>query len=471
MHSTPYDDEIQALLESLSGKKASAEGMAAMLVRLSPQLTIPPHLVELINILEASAHTPQKVLLSMPPQHGKSTTIKHAFPYLLNIDPSRTHAYITYADRLTKTQARGIRKLCQLAGVEMDKGAKALDHWHTPEGGGVIATSCPDGSLTGKKVDGLMVIDDPFKGRTDAESPVMREKVWEFFTDAAGTREHSTTSHVVVHTRWHEDDLIGRIKRELMHEGWKYINLPALNQKGEALWPDVHSKQFLENQRKKLGEYSFHSLYQGEPRPRGTALFQEPARYTAPTDDETWATFLEGKTVLVAVDPAASQKTSADYSVILTLAVQGRGVDMRGWVIDVQRIQRTVPDVVDMVAKTRAKFKCPVAVEAVGGFKAVPQMLERIDPTLKVGKTIIEIHPTVDKFQRAQPTAAAWNREKVLVPNNTEWAEVFIDEVLSFTGLGDRHDDQVDALSHAWNTVAGLRRPNRGVRASFSAFG
>lgn len=469
---TPYDDEIQALRESLFGVKDNKEGLAEFLLKASPDLSVPDHLKPLIKVLEDSLDKPQKVCLSMPPQHGKSTTIKHAIVYSVKRKPERTNAYVTYADELTRDQAIDMRRLCEVAGIHC---TGRITHRKTPQGGGIIATSV-GGSLTGKKVDGMLVIDDPFKGREDSESPTMRKRVWDFFTTVARSRRHKTTSTIIVHTRWHQDDLIGRIEKDLQKEGWVFINLPAIGEDGTALWPEGHSLASLEEERQALGPYDFEALYQGNPRPRGNTLFIEPARFVLPDPSESnyserMATFLHGKTLILSVDPAATKKTSADHSVILTLATEGRGKNMRGWIIDVKRVQTTVPEVVDLIIETRKRYNCRVAVEAVGGFKAVPQMLERIDPTLKVGKTIKEIHPTTDKFQRAQPVAAAWNDERILVPSNTPWAEPFVDEVLAFTGLGDRFDDQVDALSHGWNTLAGMKGVFRGVKRSYRTLG
>ena len=251
----------------------------------------------------------------------------------------------------------------------------------------------------------------------------------------------------VIHTRWHEDDLIGRLSKL---EGWTVINLPALaeendilgRQPGEALWPDMYSAQKLEAIREARGIFVFAALYQGAPRPRGGALFGEPHYYDPAT------TSFEGCTISISADPAASEKTSADWSAAVVLSVRGQGDDRVGYVRHVYRKQVPIPTfVADLKSLQQTWGNAGVKVESVGGFKAIPQMLRALGL-----ERIEEIAPVGDKFTRAQPAAAAWNAARILVPSDAPpWLGPFLDEVLKFTGVKDAHDDQVDALSQGWN--------------------
>ena len=469
MNQTPFDDEIRLLLEDRVGKRVRLEGLQGFILRMSPQLKACRHLDPLLKALEYSPKKEKRILVSYPPRHGKTTTISHAFGHYMTKDPTKTHAYVTYSGDLTKSKSRQIRRIAVDAKVQLAKGSKSLNEWRTVEGGGMLATSI-GGSLTGQGITGTMVVDDPFKGREDADSPAQREKVWEWFTDVAYTRLEPGSSCIVVATRWNEDDLIGRLEKEFPND-WKVINVPAIDEEGNALWPEMYPLEKLEEIRGILGDYSFESLYQGRPRPRGANIFKDPARYLLPTTDGEWIRFMEGKYLIISVDPAATAKTSADYSVALVLAKDSLGPEGKGWVLDVSRAQTTVPAFVDVIRGKWEKWRCKIAVEAVGGFKAVPQMLEQIDPSLKVGKTIIEIHPTRDKHLRAQAVAAAWNSGRVMIPVNAPWTQLFLDEVLGFTGLGQRYDDQVDALAHAWNTLSTMKTRRRGYRFADGPFG
>ena len=192
---------------------------------------------------------------------------------------------------------------------------------------------------------------------------------------------------------------------------------------------------------------------------------------------------------MIACDPAASGATHADYSAIVVMAADGLGPEAKTWVLQVKRGQWEIPRVVKELVEVQKRWKCLIAVEAVAGFKAVPQMLKHVDPSLR----ILEIHPTTDKFTRAQPVGAAWNAGNVLVPigygedgpqmvdgqgnkigndATPKWVDPFISEVMAFTGVKDPADDQVDGLAHCWNSFASAvkRKPRRSRRAQ-GAFG
>ena len=107
-------------------------------------------------------------------------------------------------------------------------------------------------------------------------------------------------------------------------------------------------------------------------------------------------------------------------------------------------MQVEVPALARELRGLQLAWGCPVGVEAVGGFKAVPQMLRQIDRGLRV----IELQPRGSKFTRAQTAVAAWNDGRIRVPLQAPWVAPFLREVQAFTGVGDEHDDQVDALAH-----------------------
>jgi phage terminase large subunit-like protein len=152
-------------------------------------------------------------------------------------------------------------------------------------------------------------------------------------------------------------------------------------------------------------------------------------------------------------DPAASEKTTADDGAMLLLECEGSGPDMRCHVGDVHKGQWTVPQYVRELKAFQAKHGGVATwVESVSGFKAVVQMLKEIDPDLNV----LEDFPEGDKFQRAQPSAAAWARGLVTVPpaESVEWdVKGFLREVQRFTGVGSRKDNQVDCLTGAYNVA------------------
>lgn len=456
--------EQQDLAELLADQ-TEAESLADFIRRVTPHHQPPRHLLPIIEQFEAArlraltGGGPIRVCISMPPRHGKSETIFNGLAWWMAHVPADTHAYLSYSVDQARSQSRKIRRRAIDGGVALDPAMANLSEWRTTSGGGLFSSGV-DGPLTGKGITGVAVIDDPFKGRADADSTAIRDNVWDWFTSVVMSRLEDA-SVIVVHTRWHEDDLIGRLAKE---PGWTIINLPAIAEQddslgrapGEALWPDVRPLPMLLEQRA-LDGFNFDALYQGRPRPRGATVFKEASYYDSGTFDRT------GWRVVIYADPAASKKTTANHSAILALAVRGYGIGMEGRILEVYRKQRTIPEFVRDLIEFQARHGHAIAnVESVAGFKAVAQMLREIDPALQVK----ECTPLGDKFQRAQPAASAWNGDpgdpkavpmrppvppRLLVPIRAVWLKDFMSEVKSFTGVNDAADDQVDCLSGAWN--------------------
>ncbi len=439
---TPEEEELERLLLA----EAAAPGLAEFIRRISPHHPPPPHLAPVIAALERARHAPQQVVISMPPGHAKTTLVCHAIAWWLTMYPADTCSYSSYNEKQAMGPSVTARTLAMKAGVRISEETNNKTEWRTPEGGGLYASGL-DGGLTGKRIKGLLFVDDPFKGPVDANSQGGRDAVWDWFQSVAMLRLEDA-SVFVIHTRWHEDDLIGRLVKQ---GGWEVINLPALAEEndlldrepGEALWPDMYSVEKLEAIREARGIFVFSALYQGAPRPRGGALFGEPAYY------DPASTSFEACRIVIAADPAASEKTSADWSAAVVISIRGRGDDAVGYLRHVYRKQVAIPDFVKALHSLQQTWgNAGVKVESVGGFKAIPQMLRALGL-----KRIEEITPVGDKFTRAQPVAAAWNTGRLLVPSDSPpWLGQFLDEVMKFTGVKDAHDDQVDALAHAWNS-------------------
>jgi predicted phage terminase large subunit-like protein len=443
--------EKQARARQLLQRLHGGEMLADFIRRLSPYRPPPRHFEPVIRLIERAARGEQvRAAISMPPRHGKTTLFQHAFPWWLTRAPADTCGYFSYSDTQARSKSRVAREIAVRSGIKLAEDSASTAEWRTPVGGGLLAGGI-GGGLTGKGVSGLMMVDDPYKNRKEADSDLIREQVWEWFTEVVMTRLEGA-SVFVVHTRWHPDDLIGRLEKQ---GDWEIVNLPALAEEndplgrefGEALWPERYPVRKLEKIRKILGEFSFAALYQGRPRPRGAKVFGEPHYYDPATTD-----FSECRAGIGA-DPAASEKTSADYSAAVAGRFRGSDEKKVLYIREVYRHQVQVPQFVnDLRAMQDRNDNCSAAVEGAGIGKAVVQTLKAVDPNLRVKES-----PAVgDKFQRAQGVAAAWNDGRVLVPlGSPPWLKVFLKEVSGFTGVRDDFDDQVDGLSHLWNADEG----------------
>lgn len=394
-----------------------------------------PHWLEPVAdaFRRADAGEPVRALLSVPPQFGKTELALHGLTWLQGRNPRRRSAYASYNITRGQRMSRRARQLAQRSGIAIAQDARAAGYWETAEGGYLIGTGI-GGALTGFAVDGVLVVDDPHKDRRDANSPVMREHVWDWYTDVARTRVHPGASIFVIHTRWHTDDLIGRLAE---HEGWETINLPALDDEGRSLAPELKSAEFLEDVRREVGEYTWWSLYQGQPRPKGGELFGTPATCRMKDIPPVGQ-------MAIGLDLAYSAKTSADYSVAVVL----RRANGKAWVVHVERHQKSTEHMAPILVGLQARYPGAKTMWDAGGTEVgVAKLLNAMGAR-------IGTRPAVrDKYVRAQPAAAAWRAGDIVVPTDAPWAGKFLDEVQRFTGLDDKHDDQVDALASAFDTL------------------
>jgi predicted phage terminase large subunit-like protein len=456
-------DEREEFL-ALSELRHGGEGLADFIARIAPGEAPPRHLMPLIEAIERARRERVRVCISMPPRHGKTVTILRAIVWWLLRTPADTCGYFSYNHDIARSKsriARDIARTCALqlsdpndeVRLELASDKNALQEWRTRAGGGLLAGGA-GGGLTGQGITGFICVDDPFKNPQDAESLARREDVWEWFNAVVFTRlEHASV--IVVHTRWNDDDLIGRLEKQ---GGWEILKLQAICEgegdplgraRGEALWPERFPAEELGTKpdqpgtvRGQIGEFLFAALYQQDPRPRGATIFG-PAFYYDPQKLD-----LTEARIMIGGDPAATKKTTADYSVLVAMAVWGYDAEMRAAILEVYRKQKTIPDFVSDALEFQSRWPgAEIVIEAVAGFKSVPDLLLDIDPTLPVKG----ITPLGDKFQRAQPYAAAWNGGRVLVPVGAPWVKAYVQELKVFTGVNDLKDDQVDASAHAWN--------------------
>lgn len=390
--------------------------------------------------------------MSVPPRHGKTETVLHAIAWWLARRPEDTLAFVSYASQFAESKSLLARSYAQTAGVPLHSERNTLAEWRTTSLGGLLTTGI-GGPLTGQGCR-LAIIDDPIKNRAEAESALIRQRTWDWFTSTLWTRIEPGGSCLVVHTRWHEDDLIGRLSRgEMEGVPWEIVNLPAITESDDgevALWPERWPVSELRVKRA-ANEYDWHALFQGSPRARGGEVFRTPTRYqTARRDDAR---------IVLAVDPAGTESTRADWTVAVALAVRGYGETTEADVIDVLRLRAETGEVArELHAFQRRHGGATLHIESSRDGKAIARTLRQIAP----GLLLNEVAPRGDKFVRAQPVATAWNAGRVRVPsdgNAHPWVGAFLQTVLRFTGVSDAHDDDVDALAHAWNAGAQSAKP------------
>ena len=427
---TPAEqEELDAHLSQLAD--GPPEGLMDFIPWLSPKFQAPHHLEPLIEALERSRKEPIRLVVSVSPRMGKTETLLHYLAWCLSHDPSEQIAYISHTDRLAKKKAAKARQLAAEAGVPISKDTKAKSDWTTGVGdGGVWATS------TGGAIVGLgftkILVDDPVKGRADAESPLQRENDWEWFNGDLFNRLEPNGSVIVNMARWHPDDLSGR----LIEEGWEYINLAAITDEGESLWPERWPLERLMEIKEK-SEYDWLSLYMGTPRARSGAVFEGVTYYQQLPPQMT---------VAIGTDLAYSAKTHADWSVAVVL-----GEYNGDWyVLDVIRKQVKADVFADDLIGLQKKYPgAPVR------WHCSTTEMGTADLMRKLGVNLWGVLAQQDKFIRAQPLAVKWKNGKILVPQKAPWLADYLAEMSKFTGISDPHDDLVDATSSAFSLLPG----------------
>lgn len=421
---------------------------------VSPQLHSPVHLERLTCILERALTETVEVCVSVPPRHGKTTTVCHWVAWALARDPTLTILYASYAHGFAAKQVRKIRRLALKWGVVLGE-TKRADEWTTAEGGGVKAAGV-GGQITGEGFR-LIVVDDPHKNRAEAESRIIREGVCEGFRDDVYTRQDPAgTSCVVVHTRWHEDDLIGELTRAKRDDGdpepFDLVNLPAVDGKGNALAPALWPIEKLVKLQKRIGPYAWEGLYQGRPQPRGGRVFGDAVLWSGAPP--------QGLQVTIGVDLTHTAKRRSDWNAAV---VMGRepGTE-RAFVLDVRRMQGRLTDVtrdgsvIDegfarQLAELGRKYSGARFVMYTGRDEELVLLLLS---QLREHAVHIEATPAInDKLHRAAPYAARWNRGEVLVPRDAGWASGFVGEHVPFSGAPGDRDDQIDAAAAAHDAL------------------
>ena len=275
--------------------------------------------------IEAFGDRDYKVLLVfVPPRHGKSELCSIGFPaWYLGRNPTKEIITVSYSAELAQDFGGKTRSIVSgeaypyiFGGITLKEDEQAKAKWRTSEGGSYTSVGV-GGAITGRGAD-VLLFDDPIKNREEAESAVYREKVWQFFTSTAFTRLEPRGVVVVILTRWHVDDLAGRIlANPELSKRCKVIHFPAIathrelrRKEGEALWPERFDINALQEIKNTIGPYDFQSLYQGSPVLTEKQEFN-PAWFQKITEQEV---DLKRTERYLTVDTAISKSSQADFT-------------------------------------------------------------------------------------------------------------------------------------------------------------
>lgn len=454
------------------------------------------HLVLLNRILMAAAAGEawaSRVIIQMPPRHGKSEFVSGYFPaWYLGLHPDRKVLMTSYGDDLAAHWGQQNRDLLaehgpSLFGVRVRQDSSAKGRWLLQRRKGTMTSAAMGGTITGRGGH-LLIVDDPIKNDVDALSPTMRERNKNWYRSTFRTRLEQPGAIVVIQTRWHQDDLAGWLQRE-DGEDWLVISLPAIAEQdeaiylpddpttpawtrraGEALWPEMHPLSELESVRASLGGPNGHwwlALYQQRPTALGggilkpaelrtyerVAMADGSSAYVLDTPGGPRTVRHNALRLFSTMDLATSVKTAADYSVVGVFGADGPDL----LALDVLRGKWEGPDLPRIAARVWEAYRpAYIGVESVGFQQSTVQDMRRGDPYARPLRPPLPVKPLLpqgDKVSRALTLAARIGGGNVYVPKGAPWLAALEAEMAEFPR--GAHDDQVDVFSYAALEQAG----------------
>lgn len=449
------------------------------------------HRVMCAKLDELVAGKIKRLIVCMPPRHGKSECVSRRLPaYVLGRNPDAQIIACSYGSDLASAMNRDVQRIIDtpeyaelfpetklnISNVRTMTGSslRNSDIFEIPGHRGMYKSAGVGSGVTGRGAD-FALIDDPVRNRADADSPTYREKLWEWYTSTFYTRLEKGASVLVVSTRWHEDDLVGRLLRlaaqDPTADQWEVISFPAIaegtstegdpRKPGEALWPNKYDVHALSKIKAALGSFEWASLYQQRPAPAAGGVFKTrwwrfwfhrdnplpPVKLKLDTGE-----LIECK---VAARPVAFTEEAQSWDMTFKGLESAKGVPDyvvgQAWgrqgadsfLLDEVRGQWEFIEALEQVQlftakhpETRSKF-----VEAKANGPAIISTLSRQIPGL------IPVEPDGDKVARARAITHAVEAGNVWLPHPSiaPWVWDSIHECSTFPS--GKNDDRVDAMT------------------------
>lgn len=435
-----------------------------------------------------------RLMVLAPPQEGKTWSVSRLFPaWLLGRNPNKHVILTSYGAELASKNSQEVRsivtgkKFGAIFGersvidepVALSDDSRAKSNWDLadPHKGGVVSAGV-GGGLTGNPGD-LIVIDDPYKNREEAESEARQELVKNWYQSSVYTRQGKHSAIVIMQTRWNREDLIGQLLRQMvtdpLADQWVVLCLPALamepgdyaknaedqraamaygiyldtkdpldRQPGQALFPERHDVGYLQKVRAAVGEYDWWSLYQQQPRPAEGGFFNEKD-FTIVERGEV----PEGLQWFRYVDLALGEKTTSDWNACLACALDEKSGDVY------YRDLLYVHELTEFCEQMATWMTLPTEIGTRWGLEDVAfqsLVFKDLQKDSRLAATAFEpIRPEGDKVARARAIQARARQGKIKLVRG-EWNITFIREALDFPK--GRHDDIVDTASGGLQMIA-----------------
>lgn len=413
----------------------------------------------------------KRLMIFQPPRHGKSELVSRRFPaWVLGRNPDTRIIAASYSADLALRLSRDVQRIIDsepykrlfpdtrlnTSNVRTVAGGtvRTAEFWEVVDKQGAYRAAGAGGGITGMGAE-LLILDDPFKDRDEANSATIRQSRWDWYVSTFYTRLQKGGSIVCVFTRWHQDDIAGRLLTQPGAEEWTVLSLPALAEgdlhpedprtDGEALWPWFKDADQLNRDRLMMGEYEFSSLYQQRPTPRSGGQFKVD------------------KLATVQVAPAGLPEIRAwdlgysgqgDYTVGVKLA--GPCSEGLFYVLDAVRVREDASrrNAIVLATANADGVNCRIRIPQDPGGAGVDAV--KALTRLLAGFRVEAERDTGSKELRADPFAAQVNAGNVRLLAGS-WNTAFIDELSLFPNV--KNDDQTDAVSAAFNYLTRKSTP------------
>ena len=417
------------------------------------------------KIVEVSTGRLKYLIVSMPPRHGKSELISRYTPawYLGNY-PFDPVILISYESDFAATWGYKARLLIEdhgkrLFGVEIDKDSSARSRWDLKvagktTGGGMRAIGA-GGPITGKGAK-LLIIDDPVKNAEEANSQAFRDKLWDWYESVVKSRMEPGGGLILVMTRWHQDDLAGRVIAQLTEEKiipddqFEIINFPALatdhdilgRAPGEALWPWRYDEKALREIKMGMSDYWWNALYQGQPIPPGGRVFKR-----------AWFGIIDARPARASIKlrfwDTASRADRGDWTVGTLMSKTPEGVF---YIEDVVRGRWATAEVEKVILQTCKLDGHDISVRMEQEPGASGKAMIAVYGRMLAGYDFKGIASRIKKELTWEPLARQSEVGNVLLCRGG-WNAAWLDEMENVPNRKG-HDDQADSASGAFNEIA-----------------
>lgn len=387
--------------------------------------------------------------------NSKSMHLSEGFPsWYLGRNPSKRVIAVSHTQRLAETFSRRVRNHISSSmwpfpwvQVAPDNGGVGL--WSIDGYGGSYMAAGIGVGITGAGAD-LIIVDDPHKDQAEADSPVIRDKLWEYYQGTLYTRRQPGAAIVVCMTRWSEDDLVGRLLDHSKAGGdqWHVINMPAENDDGTFLWPEFWSdEEYL--RAKRASTRVWNAQYMGRPSTEGGNLLREqwfgefylPSKYSE---------------IVVAYDCAEKVGLSNDYTACVVIGTKSTGYD----VLHVHRSKMEITDLIrdidNRMGWVQASFPDTPISLAIEDKSAGTSVIQIIRKERSYNLFPIAAHRRNEKELRVLEIAPYVEAGRVFVPQVAPWRPDFFSEITKFPY--DSHDDITDAFSIGLRFAGGIGR-------------